>query len=84
MVKNPPCNTGDARRTGLIPESGRSPEEGNGKPFQFSCLENPMDRGDWQATVHRVARVRQDLATKPPPKRVKQNECREENCELRG
>ena len=43
-----------------------------------------MDRGDWQATVHRVARVRHDLATKPSPKRVKQNECREGNCELRG
>ena len=47
------CNTGDP---GLIPGSGRSPGEGNGNPFQYSCLENPMDRGAWQATVHRVAK----------------------------
>ena len=40
-------------------------EEGNGNPLQFSCLENPIDRGAWQATVHGVARVGQDLATKP-------------------
>ena len=50
LVKNPPCNTGDARRTGLIPESGRSPEEGNGNLLQNFCLGNPMDRGSWQAT----------------------------------
>ena len=49
-----------------IPGSGKSPGEGNGKPFQYSCLENPLDRGAWQATVHGVARARQDLATKPP------------------
>ena len=52
MVKNPPASAGDARDTGLIPESGRSPGEGNGNPLQYSCLENPMDRGAWQATVH--------------------------------
>ena len=52
---------------GLIPESGRSPGEGNGNPLQYSCLKNPMDRGGWQATVHGVARVRRHLATKPPP-----------------
>ena len=45
------CNTGDS---GLIPELGRSPGEGNGNPLQYSCLENPMDRGAWWATVHRV------------------------------
>ena len=39
---------------GSIPELGRSPGEGNGNPLQYSCLENPMDRGAWQATVHRV------------------------------
>ena len=39
---------------GLIPESGRSPREGNGYPLQYSCLENPMDRGAWQATVHGI------------------------------
>ena len=57
-------NAGDP---GLIPGSGRSPGERNGNPLQYSCLENPMDRGAWQATVHGVARVRHDLATKPPP-----------------
>ena len=51
----------------FIPESGRAPGEGNGNPPQYSCLGNPMDRGAWRATVHRVARVRHDLATKPPP-----------------
>ena len=46
---------------------GRSPGEGNGSPLQYSCLENSMNRGAWQATVQGVARVRHDLATKPPP-----------------
>ena len=50
----------------MITGSGRSPEEGNGNPLQYSCLENPIDRGVWQATIHGVARVGQDLATKPP------------------
>ena len=53
MVNNPPANAG---HTGLIPELGRSPGEGNGNPLQYSCLGNPMDRGAWQATVHRVAK----------------------------
>ena len=56
-------NAGDP---GSIPESGRSPGEGNSNPLQYSCLENPMDRGAWRATVHEVARIRHDLATKPP------------------
>ena len=56
-----------ARDPGLIPGSGRPPGEGNGNPFQYSSLENPMDRGDWRATVHRVTRVRHDLVTQPPP-----------------
>ena len=43
-VKNPPANAGDTRDVGLIPESGRSPREGNGNSLQHSCLENPMDR----------------------------------------
>ena len=50
--KESACNSGDP---GLIPGSGRSPGEGNGNPFQYSYLENPMDRGAWQATVHGVA-----------------------------
>ena len=52
VVKNPPANVGDV---GLIPGLGRSPGEGNGNPLQYSCLENPMNRGAWQATVHEVA-----------------------------
>ena len=54
VVKNPPTNAGDIRNTGSIPGSGRSPGEGNGNPLQCSCLENSMDRGAWQATVHAV------------------------------
>ena len=51
VVKNPPANARDASS---IPGSGRSPGEGNGNPLQYSCLENPMDRGAWQATVYVV------------------------------
>ena len=54
MVKNPPANAGN---TGSIPGSERSSKKGNGNPFQYSCLENPMDRGAWQATVHWVAKL---------------------------
>ena len=54
MVKNPPANTGDVRDTGSIPGWGRSPGGGHGNPLQDSCLENPMDRGVWWATVQRV------------------------------
>jgi len=49
-VKNPPANAGDV---GAIPGLGRVPGEGNGNPLQYSCLQNPMDGGAWQATVHR-------------------------------
>ena len=56
MVKNPPANEGDTRDAGSIPGWGRSPGEGNGNPLQYSCLENPMDRGAWRATVHGVAK----------------------------
>ena len=56
----------NVRDLGSIPGLGRFPGEGNGNPLQSSCLENPMDRGAWWATVHGVARVRHDLATKPP------------------
>ena len=51
VVKNPPANSGDIRDTGSIPGSGRSPGGGHGTPLQYSCLENPMDRGAWWATV---------------------------------
>ena len=53
--------------TGWIPGSQRSPGEGNGKPLQLSCLGNPRDLGVWWTAVHGIARVRLDLATKPPP-----------------
>ena len=52
VVKNPPANAGNKRDVGLIPGSGRSSGEGNGNPLQYSCLENPMDRGAWWAIVH--------------------------------
>ena len=58
--KESTCNAGGARDVGLIPGSGRSPGRENGNPLQYSCLENPMDRGVWRATVHRVARVGHD------------------------
>ena len=58
VVKNLPANAGDTRNAGSIPGSGRSPGVGNGNPLQYPCLENSIDRGSWQATVHRVARVR--------------------------
>ena len=55
MVKNLPANAGDVREASSIPGLGRSPREGNGNPLQYSYLQNPMDRGAWQAMVHRVA-----------------------------
>jgi len=56
VVKNPPTNAGDVRDMDLIPGSERSPGGGHGNPLQYSCLENPMDRGVWRATVHGVAK----------------------------
>ena len=50
VLKNPPANADDARDRDLVPGSGRSPGEVHGSPLQYSCLENPMDRGTWQAT----------------------------------
>ena len=55
VVKNPPANAGDIRNSGSIPGSGGSPGGGHGNLLQFSCLENPMDRGAWWAAVHGVA-----------------------------
>ena len=54
VVKSPPISAGDIRDVGSIPGSEGSPGEGNGNPLQYSSLENPMDRGAWQATVHGV------------------------------
>ena len=55
MVKKPPANAGGIRDVGSIPGSGRFPGGGHGNTLQYSCLENSMDRGAWQAAVHRVA-----------------------------
>ena len=55
-VKNPPSNAGNIKDSSLIPGLGRSPEDGHGNPPQHSCLENPMNRGAWWATVHRVTK----------------------------
>ena len=68
VVKNPPANAGDV---GSISEWGRSAEEGNGNPLQYSCLGNGMDRGAWWATVSK--RVRHNLATKPQHFKKKNN-----------
>ena len=54
VVKNLPANAGDPGDMGSIPGLGRSPGGGRGNPFQYSCLETPMDRGAWQAIVHGV------------------------------
>ena len=59
VVKNPPAKAGDID---LIPGSGRYSGEGNGDPLQYSCLENPMDRGAWQATVHGVTESQTQLS----------------------
>ena len=57
--KEAACNAGDP---GLIPGLGRSPGEGNGNPLQYSCLENPMDTGAWQPTVHGIAKSQTQLS----------------------
>ena len=62
-IKNSPANAGVAGDTGLIPESGRCLGGGNGNTLQYSCLENPMDRGAWWATVHGVAKKLKQLST---------------------
>ena len=61
LVKNSPANAGDAGNKGLIPGSGRSSDGGNGNPLQYSCKDNSMDRGAWQATVHGVTKSRAQL-----------------------
>ena len=61
VVKNPPANAGDTRDMGSIPGLGRSPGEGKSNPLQYSCLENPMDRGTWWAVVLGVAESQTQL-----------------------
>ena len=62
MLKNPPANAGDAEDMGSIPGLGRSSGGGTSNPLQYSCWENPMDRGDWWATVHGVAKSQTQLS----------------------
>ena len=59
--KDSAANAGDLRNTGSIPGSGRFPGTGNGNPLQYSCLENPRERGGWQATVHGVTKSQTQL-----------------------
>ena len=56
VVKNLPANEGEVKDPGFIPGLGRSPGGGQGNPLRYSCLENPMDRGAWRATVHKVTK----------------------------
>ena len=62
VVENLPANTGDGRDASSIPGSGRSPEEGNRNPLQYSCLENHMDGGAWRSVVHGVAKSQIQLS----------------------
>ena len=61
VVKNLSANAADVRDTGLIPKSRKSPGGGHGNPFQYSCMENPMDREAWQVTVYGVAKSQTQL-----------------------
>ena len=69
VVKNMPANAGDIRDVGSSTRWGRSPGEGHGNPFQYSCLKSLMDRGSWRATVHRVPKNQTQL------KRMSTNAC---------
>ena len=62
MVKNPPANAGDSGNVDLTPQSGRSSRGGNGNSLQYFCLENFMDRGPWQVTVHGATKSRMQLS----------------------
>ena len=63
VVRNSPANTGDIRDVNSIPGSGRSPGRGHGNPLQYSCLENPLDRGAWWAPIHGVTESYTTVAT---------------------
>ena len=81
MVSNPPANSGDLRDVGSIPGSGGSPRGGSGNPLQYSCLDNPMDRGAWQTTVHGVT----ESQTRPStPEEVEVQRCLVTCPEVRG
>ena len=62
VIKNLPANAGDPKDSVSIPGLGRSPGEGNGNPLQYSCLETPMDRGAWWATVRRITKSQTRLS----------------------
>ena len=66
MVKNPPANAGDTGDTGLISGLQRSPGVGNGNSIQYSCWDNPMERREWRAKVHRVTKSQKLLGTDWP------------------
>ena len=66
LVKNLHANVGDARHVSLIPGSGKSPGERNGNPLWYSCLENPVDRGVWYASVHGIAKSQTRLRVREP------------------
>ena len=69
VIENASAKAGYITDDGLIPGSGRSPREGHGNPLQYSCLENPKDRGAWWATVHIVAKTQtrlKQLSTQAP------------------
>ena len=70
VLKNFPAKAGDVRDSSLIPRSGQSPGGGHGNPLQYSCLENPMDRGTWWATVHRITESDMSEATQHTPVKV--------------
>ena len=63
VIKNLPANAGDTGDVSSIPWLGKSPGGGNGNPLQYSCLENPMNGGDWQVTVHGVSKSMTQLNT---------------------
>ena len=73
MVKNPPANAREVRDSCSIPGSGRSPAVGNGIPLQYLCLENPMDREAWQATVYGVVKSQTQLSEHTHNKVIQKN-----------
>ena len=79
--KESACQCRDVRD--LIPGWGRCPGGGNGNPFQYSHLENPMDRGAWQATDHKITRVGHDLVIKPPPQQKLTQLCKATLAQLK-
>ena len=80
MVKNEPANAGDLRDTSSIPESGRSPERRHRNPLQYSCLENPMDRGAWQDS--RWGRTESDTTEGTKQALIRQRQDQEMNTAL--